>query len=164
MNINENAIIRVLKDSFVYLGWFASSYYLKITWTYVRSLRSSLPLVCFCTYFGVPPPFRVCVLFELLLCPITSCGNSFWIVTLCIQINLKNSSLARTLIDFCMPIRMVDSCRLHWDARIRDLTITSSFSWLVNAWFLPNKATILVGRENVLTNHDKDDVTLCHVF
>jgi len=30
--------------------------------------------------------------------------------------------------------------------------------------FMPTKTAVLVGRENVLTNHDKDNVAVYHVF
>jgi len=30
--------------------------------------------------------------------------------------------------------------------------------------FMPTKTAVLVGREDVLTNHDKDNVAVCHVF
>ena len=68
IEINENAILSVLslKDSFTYLVRFASEKHcLNFTWTYVRSLKSPLPLERFRALFWVPPPpLRAYVLFE----------------------------------------------------------------------------------------------------
>ena len=50
------------------------------------------------------------------------------------------------------------------DSRTREINTMSSSSWLVNALCLPTKTMILMGRDKVLTNHDKDDVALCHMF
>ena len=64
--INDNAILRLQssKDSFSYLGCYTSSYRLKLTQAYVRSLKSPLPLCIFSNAFWVLPPFRAQILFE----------------------------------------------------------------------------------------------------
>ena len=61
----RSCVYNVKRESFIYLGCFASTYFVQITREYVRSLKSPPPPCMFSyAFLGIPSPFRACILFK----------------------------------------------------------------------------------------------------